>query len=134
MSEKMRVRFPIGLIAEWKIDPGLFIHDTFHMRKGQESSFSVIRSHSAFTEPAEAHFTGGKVNDRIVDASAAESAERHDSAGGASVLGEEIKRQRVLHGVDLSDRLIQSIKGYDGEKRTEDFFLHNGIIESRRRK
>ena len=94
------------------------------MRKGQESIFSVIRSHSAFTEPAEAHFTGGKVNDRIVDASAAESAERHDSAGGASVLGEEIKRQRVLHGVDLSDRLIQSVKGYDGEKRTEDFFLH----------
>ena len=85
----MRVRFPIGLIAEWKIDPGLFIHDTFHMRKGQESIFSVIRSHSAFTEPAEAHFTGGKVNDRIVDASAAESAERHDSAGGASVLGRD---------------------------------------------
>ena len=132
--EKFFVELPVRLIPHGKIQPGFLVHDALVVGKGPETFSAMVGAHSALSEAAESHFAGGKVNDRIVDASAAESAERHDSAGGASVLGEEIKRQRVLHGVDLSDRLIQSIKGYDGEKRTEDFFLHNGIIESRRRK
>ena len=64
---------PVRLIPHRQVDPGLFVHDTLVMGEGFEAFFAVVAAHSAFSETAKWHFTGGKVNDHIIDASAAKS-------------------------------------------------------------
>lgn len=41
------------------------------MGEGEEAVFSVVRAHATLTDTAEAHFTGGKVDDNVVDAATA---------------------------------------------------------------
>ena len=64
----------IRLVTHGQIQPGLFIYNTLIMREGVKSGFSVISSHPAFPEAAEAHLAGGEMNDGVVDAAAAEAA------------------------------------------------------------
>ena len=57
---------PVGLVAHGKVHPGLFIHDALGVGKGVKARFPVIGAHAAFSDTAEAHFTGGKVDDGII--------------------------------------------------------------------
>ena len=43
------------------------------MGEGEEAVFSVVRAHATLTDTAEAHFTGGEMDDNVVDAAAAEA-------------------------------------------------------------
>ena len=97
------IDLPVGLIPHGQIQPGLFIYDAFFVRKCIKSFFPMIGTHPAFAETAESHFTGGKVNNRIVDASAAESAAGGDFAGSACVGGKDVKRQRMRQRIRKSE-------------------------------
>ena len=70
------IKLTVGLIAHRQIQPGLLVHDTFVMGKCIKSGFPVVSAHAALTEAAEAHLACGKVDDGIIDASAAEAAQR----------------------------------------------------------
>ena len=117
----------IWLVTHGQIKPVLFIYDTFIVREGVKSGFSVICPHSAFPEAAEAHLVCGKVNDGIVDAAAAEAAAGCDPAGKCLIPGEDIERQRMRKGVEIADDLILRVIGEDGQDRAEDLFLHHSI-------
>ena len=65
----------IGLVAHGKIQPGLFVHNTFIMGESIKSGLPVISAHAAFSEPAKSHLACGKVDDGVIDASAAEAAQ-----------------------------------------------------------
>ena len=64
----------IRLVAHGQVQPGLFIYDTLFVGEGVKSGFPMISPHPAFPKAAEAHFAGGKVDDGVVDAAAAEAA------------------------------------------------------------
>ena len=68
--------FSIGLIPHREIDPCLFVHDALIVCECIESCLAVVSAHTAFSEAAEAHLRGGKVDDGVVDAAAAEAAAR----------------------------------------------------------
>lgn len=68
------VKAAVGLIAHGKVKPGFFVYNALVVGKGLKSVFSVIRTHSALAEAAEAHFACGEVNNGIVNASAAKAA------------------------------------------------------------
>lgn len=70
------MRFCEGLIAHGQIYPGLFVYDAFVMAERFEACFAVVRARAARAEPAEGKVGRGKVNDRIVDATAAEAQAR----------------------------------------------------------
>ena len=101
--EKFFVELPVRLIPHGKIQPGFLVHDALVVGKGPETFSAMIGAHSALSEAAESHFAGGKVNDRIVDAAAAESAVCSYFFRRGAVGSEDIQRQRMLHGIDLPD-------------------------------
>lgn len=68
----------IWLVSHGKIQPGTLVYNTLIMRKGVKTGFSMVRPHTAFSTSAKPHFTGGKVDDGIIDTSAAEAALRSD--------------------------------------------------------
>ena len=88
--DKLFVQFLIWLIPHRKIEPCLFINDALVVCKGIEAVFSVIRSHAALSEAAESHFAGGKMDDRIVDTSAAETALGDYFSGNPVVVCEDV--------------------------------------------
>ena len=61
----------IGLITHRQIHPGLFVHNGFIMEKNIKAVFAVVRTHSAFSDTTEAHFTCCKMDNNIVDAATA---------------------------------------------------------------
>ena len=67
------MEFCIGLITHGKIQPGLFVYDALIMGKGIKAGFSVIRTHSALAKTAKSHFTGGQMNDGVIDAASAKA-------------------------------------------------------------
>ena len=115
----------IRLIPHRQIKPSLFIHNTFFMGECPESILPMVRSHTALSEPAEAHLAGSEVNNRIIDASAAEPAPGGHFPYGLPVVRKNIEGQRMSHGLDIADCLVQSIEGQDGHQRPEYFFLHH---------
>ena len=119
--------FPVGLIAHGKIEPGLFIHDALIVGKCIKAGLSMVRAHAALTESAETHFRCRKMDDRIVDASAAESAPCSNFFRRRFTGRKQVKGQRVGHGVDIADHLIQTVKGEDWHNRSEDLLLHDSV-------
>ena len=80
-SYQLFVDFSVGLVTHGKVDPCLFVHNTLVMGEGIESLFSVIGSHSAFSESAESHLCGRQMDNGVVDASAAVIASGSDLFG-----------------------------------------------------
>jgi hypothetical protein len=119
----------VRLITHRQINPCFFIYNALIMREGLESFLSVIASHTAFPEAAKRHFAGGKVDDHIVDTAAAEATFGGDLLTDGFVLGENVKSQRMSHGVYFADHFVNRSKGKDGHHRTKDFFLHNRIFK-----
>ena len=68
------IYLPIWLIPHRKIDPRLLIYDTLIVGECIKTDLPMVSAHATFTEAAEAHFCGGKVDDGVVDASSAETA------------------------------------------------------------
>ena len=64
----------IWLVSHGQIQPCFFVYDALVMGEGAKAFFAVIGAHTALAKSAEAHFTGGKMNHRIVDAATAETA------------------------------------------------------------
>lgn len=71
------------------------------MGKGVKAGFSVVRAHAAFSESAEPHSAGGKMDDGVIDASASKAASGGNHGFGRLVVGKEIEGQGMGHGVDL---------------------------------
>lgn len=123
------MHLPIRLIPHRQIDPSLLIHDTLVVRECVETDLSVISAHTAFAEAAESHFRGGQMDDRVIDASAAEAAARGHLLCRCIVGSEEVKSQRMRHGIDVSDHFIQAVEYKDRHDGTEDLFLHDSVGE-----
>ena len=121
---------PVRLIPHGKIQPQLFVYDTLVVREGVKAFFAVVGAHSAFAEAAEAHFAGGQVYDGVIDASAAEAAPGSDFPGGFFVFRKDVESQGMGKGIDPADGFLQGVIGQYGKHRTEDFLLHDGILES----
>ncbi len=119
----------IRLVAHGQVQPGLFIYDTLFVGEGVKSGFPMISPHPAFPKAAEAHFAGGKVDDGVVDAAAAEAAAGRYPAGKCLIPGEYVERQRMGHGVEVADDLILGVVSEDRHDRPEDFLLHHGVCE-----
>ena len=67
------------MVAHRKIEPGGFFDDAACVRERVEALFAVIAAHAAAAYAAEGHVRGGKMDDRVVDAAAAEGAGARDS-------------------------------------------------------
>ena len=64
----------IWLVSHGQIQPYFFVYDALVMGEGAKAFLAVIGTHTALTKTSESHFTGREMNNRIVDAAAAESA------------------------------------------------------------
>ena len=123
------INLPILLIPHRQINPGLFIYNTLIMGECPETIDSVVGTHAAFSEAAEAHIAGGKMNENIVDTAATETAPRSYFPGGFFIVSEDVEGQRVCHGIDLCNSTSERIVGKNRKNRAEDFLLHDRIIE-----
>ena len=121
---------PVRLIAHRQVQPGLFIYNAFIMGKGVKPGLSVISAHAAFAKTAESHLRSSKMNDGVVDTSAAKAAAGGDFFCRCFVRGKEIKSQRMRHGVDSGDHFFQIVEYQHGHEGTEDLFLHHRIGKS----
>ena len=72
--DQLIVKAAVRLIAHGKVYPGFFVYNALVVGKCLEPVFSVVRAHSAFAKAAESHFARGKMNDGIINASAAKPA------------------------------------------------------------
>src|SRR5699024_4994691 len=107
----------------------LFVYDALIVCECIESCLAVVSAHTAFSEAAEAHLRGGKVDDGVVDAAAAEAAASGHFPCSLLVRGEDIQRQRMGHGIDPPDDFVQAVEYQDRHDRTEDLFLHDSVGE-----
>ena len=98
------------------------------MRERVEALFAVITAHAAVSYAAEGHVRGGKMDDRVVDAAAAEGAGIQHAPLGLLVRCEQIQRQRLFPAADEIDGLVQPVKFQHGQNRPENFFLHDGAV------
>ena len=89
------ISLSIGLIPHREVDPCLLVHDALIVGECVESGLTVVSTHAAFPEAAEAHLRGGKVDDGVVDAASAEAAARGHLPCGLLVRGEDVQRQRM---------------------------------------
>ena len=67
------------------------------------------------------------MDDRIIDASASESAPRGNFFRRRFTGRKQVKGQRLGHSVDIADHFIQAVKGEEGHDRSEDLFLHDSV-------
>lgn len=123
------ISLSIGLIPHREVDPCLLVHDALIVGECVESGLTVVSTHAAFPEAAEAHLRGGKVDDGVVDTAAAEAAARGHLPCGLLVRGEDVQRQRMGHGIDPPDDFVQAVEYQDRHDGTEDLFLHDSIGE-----
>ena len=72
-SQKLLFVLRIRLITDGQIDPVVFLYNTLLMTEGIKALSPMVISHAAVAHTAEGHAGGGQVNDRIVDAAAAEA-------------------------------------------------------------
>ena len=89
----------------------------------------MIGSHTAFTKAAEAHIAGCQMYEDIVDAATAETTSGSNFPGIFFIFSEDIKSQRMCHGIDLCYGTSERVIGEDRKYRTEDFLLHDRIFE-----
>ena len=68
----------VRLISHRQIEPRFFIKDALCMGKRIKACLAVVCTHTALSDPAEAHFAGGKMNYNIVYTTAAEGNARGD--------------------------------------------------------
>lgn len=71
---QLPVQSPVGLIPHGKIQPGFFVYNALIVGEGVKAVPAVVGSHAAFAEASKAHLAGGKMDDGVVDAAAAEAA------------------------------------------------------------
>lgn len=119
----------VGLVAHGEIQPGLLVHDALVVGEGVEAVFAVVGAHAAFAEAAEAHLTGGQVDDGVIDAAAAETAAGGNQVRGFFVGGKQVECQGVGQGVYPGYGLGQGGVGEYGEYGAEDFLLHDRVLE-----
>ncbi len=108
------VKSPIWLIAHRQVNPCLFIYNALIMRKRIKSDLSVISAHSTFSKSPKSHFCCGKMNDRIIDTSAAKTTSCSDLFNCCFIGSKEVKRQRVRMCIDDVDHVIQMVKCQTG--------------------
>ena len=99
------------------------------MRECPEAVDAMIGSHAAFTKAAEAHIAGCQMYEDIVDTATAETTSGSNFPGIFFIFGEDIKSQRMCHGIDLCYGTSERVIGEDRKYRTEDFLLHDRIFE-----
>ena len=93
--DQLVVDLAVRLVAHWKIQPGFLINNTLVMRESAESIQSMVGTHAALAEAAKSHIACGKVDDRVVHASAAEAYAGCDIFYKFTVRGKNIQCQRV---------------------------------------
>ena len=76
----------VGLVAEYEIQPGVFLYDGLLMGEGVKRLASVVAAHTRIAHSAKRQVIGCNMDDGIVDATTAES----------EPLGEEVLRTFVL--------------------------------------
>ena len=99
------------------------------MRECPEAVDAMIGSHAAFTKAAEAHIAGCQMYEDIVDTATAETTSGSNFPGIFFIFGEDIKSQRMCHGIDLCYGTSERVIGEDRKYRAENFLLHDRIIE-----
>lgn len=81
----------VGLVSHWQIRPAFFVHHAFIVGKGVKPCLAVVCSHAAFTKSAKAHGAGGKVDDGIIDTSAAKATSGGDHFFDVCIVGKQIE-------------------------------------------
>ena len=70
--QKFFVQFALKwLITHRQIHPGLFINDGLVVGESIKAGLAMICAHTTFADASEAHFTCGKMDNHIIDASTA---------------------------------------------------------------
>ena len=90
----------IRVIPHRKIEPCRFFDDAACVRERVEALFAVIAAHAAVSYAAEGHVCSSKMDDRVVDAAAAEGAGIQHAAFGCLVRREQIQCQRLFPAAD----------------------------------
>ena len=94
--EQLAVQSPlIGLIPHRQIHPGFLIQNRLGVAEGIKAGFAVVRTHTAFTNAAEAHIGSGKVDHTVVDTATAIPAALGHIPDDLFVLSKDIQRQRL---------------------------------------
>src|SRR5699024_9117292 len=119
----------VWLITYRQVNPGFLIYDTLVVGESIKADFSMISAHAAFTKSSKSHFCSGKMDDRIIDAATAESAAGSHFFCRRFVGSKEVQRQRMRHGIDFTDHVIQVVKCQNRHERSEDFLLHDCILK-----
>ena len=125
MQQTAVQHFLIRLVTHGQIHPGLFVYDTFGVRKGFKPGPAVVSAHAALPHAAEAHFAGGQVDDHIVDAPAAELEAGHGLTDAVPVPREQVERQWLRPVRQEAVQILKPVIGEDGQDGAEDFFLHH---------
>ena len=84
----------VGLIPHGQIHPGFLIQNRLGVAEGIKAGFAVVRTHTAFTNAAEAHIGSGKMDHTIVDTAAAIPAPLRHIPDDHFVLSKDIQCQR----------------------------------------
>ena len=79
-----------GLVADRQVDPVAFVHDALIVAERIKTAFPVIGAHAAFSKAPKAHFTGGQMDDHVIDAAAAKAAGRKNPLGSGFLGGKQI--------------------------------------------
>lgn len=79
--EQFFVAWFVWLVAYRKVDPCFLIHDILVMGKSPEAFFAVVCTHAAFAKATKSHLRSGKMDQRIIDTAAAETAFFHELSG-----------------------------------------------------
>ena len=80
----------IRVIPHRKIEPCRFFDDAACVRERVEAFFAVVAAHAAVSYAAEGHVCSSKMDDRVVDAAAAEGAGIQHAAFGCLIGREQV--------------------------------------------
>lgn len=99
------------------------------VREGVESELAGDTSNPACACAAVGQARDAAVQERLIRDGRAGLRAAEEGLFGGRVLGEDIRHERVVFGVDDRDRLVQPGDGNDGEQRAEDLVGHEGVVE-----
>ena len=80
------------MVAEYEIQPGVFLYDGLLMGEGVKRLASVVAAHTRIAHSAKRQVIGSNMDDGIVYAAASESEPLGEKAFCTFVLRKEIKR------------------------------------------
>lgn len=89
----------VWLIAHGQIQPGLFIHDGFVVRKGIKAGLAMVTAHAALAKAPEGHPGCCQMNDGVIYTPSAKTHAAHDLFLHSLIGCKQIQRQRVRHGI-----------------------------------